>query len=204
MAIVLPDVPFLYTKPVLRRFVSTNRSGDRIMQTVEYADPVWEIPMTTAPLTEAQRLNLEAFMQDAGGGMVSVLYQPKHICVPRAYWGDPNNPAILDTGVLGSIGVSGSITITSVTAGLKLMRGDLFSLVSGAYIFMVQVIADATAGGTSISVRVGPEIPSYIAIGAGVVFKNPGLNTRVVPGTVNIPDGGRYQSSSFLLQEVPL
>lgn len=359
MVTALPNIRWLDTKPELVEFISSNRSGDRIMQNIEWADPFWRVPMITPPLTQAERLELEGFKQLTGKGMETVLYTPKHICIPRAYWGDKNNAVLAngtitsitnDTVVIGGLtstigpnrltnpgfetGVatpwvpSTGVTVSAVTprsgtycllldkgaagvgagtqrdawqlndgivagrqynmsawirgnvassAGaflnvqwrnaangvistsnmaanvgystayqlvtgnatapalatralvylvlattgaaqtllvddvifaevtnaLTLMPGDLVSFTTGAYNWMGQVKVGAVAIGSSISVRVGPVIPSYITVGATVRFKNPLMNTRVVPGSFNIPDG-KWPQCSFELQEVPL
>lgn len=202
----LPNIRWLDSKPELVEFISSNRSADRIMQNVEYADPFWRIPMITAPLTQAERLELEAFKQLVGNGMTTVFYQPKHICVPRAYWGDANNPAVLNVGNLVSIS-NNLLTINSVTSGLLLQRGDLISLVSAdglrACLFQCTDNGIATGPSSTIVISVGPTVPSYFVPGAQVWFKNPPMMTRVVPGSFNIPSS-KWASCSFELQEVPL
>lgn len=204
MVEVLPNIRWLDTKPELVEFISSNRSGDRIMQNVEYADPFWRVPMITAPLTQADRLTLEGFKQLVGNGMTTVLYQPKHICLPRAYWGDPTNPAVLNNGNLVSI-TGNNITVNSVTNGLTLQPGDLIGLSTPGFVrnTLVQVSVGGVAVSGSITFSAGPVVPSYITAGATVLFKDPIMNTRVVPGSFNIPSS-KWAQCSFELQEVPL
>lgn len=201
--VALPNIRFVATKPFLEEYISVNRSADRIMQTVEYADPCWKIPMITKPLTNAERLTLEAFRQEAGNGMKTVLFTPKHICIPRAYWGDADNAILDNLGTLTSITGGDTLNIGSVTTGLVLSPGDLISLTTGAYNYIVQLITGATAVAGAISVRAGPVVPSFITNGAVVTFKHPVMNTRVIPGSFDIPDGP-FPTASFTLQEVPL
>lgn len=204
MVEVLPNIRWLDTKPELVEFISANRSADRIMQTVEYADPFWRVPMITAPLRQAERLELEAFKMKVGNGMTSVYYQPKHICVPRAYWGDGDNPILNDAGNLVSV-TGNTLVINGVTTGLHLMPGDLISLSTAGFVrnVMVQVTSDSTAVAGSITITAYPALPAYIVAGAVATFKDPIMNTRVVPGSFDIPSG-KFPTCSFVLQEVPL
>ncbi len=80
-------------------------------------------------------------------------------------------------------------------------KGDLISLTSAVYHSLHRVTANATAGAT-ITLPVEPPVPSYIANGATVRFKDPVLNTRIVPGSTEVEDGV-MPTAKFQLIEVP-
>nr|WP_313023959.1 hypothetical protein [Brucella intermedia] len=133
--------------------------------------------------------------------MVTVHYTPKDACIPQAYWGDANNPAITGTATLGAIN-GNTLTLSGVVSGLKLTDGDLVGFTVGDYNFIARIIADAIAASTSVQVKIEPFLPSYITIGATVRFKNPVQNMRMMPNSLEIGIGF-FPDASFQLVEVP-
>lgn len=201
-AISLPAVEFLVAYPQLVESVSMARSGNRTLAFVEYADPVWQIIMRTVSLKAEPRLLVEAFRDATRGGQQTVLYRPKHMCIPRAYWGDATNAALTNEGSLVSVTDGRQLAIGSVTNGLTLGAGDLISLATDDYRSLHRVQTGGVAASTAIDVTVEPPVPGYIAAGAVVKFKDPELNMRVVPGSFSIPDE-LFPVASFTLVEVP-
>ncbi|MER9697668.1 hypothetical protein [Mesorhizobium sp. M0146] len=201
MAINLPDVPFQISYPQLVESVSVSRAGSRAMAFVEYADAYWTVQMRTVPLTAAQRLLVEAFKDASRGGLITVTYTPKHMCVPRAYWGDAANTKLTNTGSLVSI-TGNSLVINSVDNGLVLAAGDIISLTTGSYNSLFRVQAGATSSSNTMTITVEPTVPSYITTGAVVTFKDPIANMRVVPGSFSMPDDFN-PVATFTLVEIP-
>ncbi len=199
----LPDVGWQLTTPRIVRSVSVARAGDRTMSVVETADPFWQVPMATIALDAAEVSLLEAFRDEAREGERTVLWTPQHVCVPRHYWGNADDPAVSDDGVLDAASTAFSAVIGGVANGLRLMRGDLIGFLSGEYRAMCRVMTtSAVAAAGTITVAVEPSIPPYITVGATVSFKSPGLNMRVVRGSFVIPD--QYApEATFALFEVP-
>ncbi|UHS56829.1 hypothetical protein [Agrobacterium vaccinii] len=189
------------TYPKLMRSTSVSRYGKRAISFMETSDPFWQVSMRVVALSNADRQKLEAFISRCRDGMVTVLYTPKHVCLPQAYWGNPTAPAILDTGVLSAI-AGNQLTVSSVTNGLKLMEGDLIGFSQGDYNTIVRVVQDTTATGGAITIKAEPFLPSYITAGATVVFKNPVMNMRLVPDSYDCPDDFR-PTATFTLIEVP-
>ncbi len=189
------------TYPKLMRSTSVSRYGKRAISFVETSDPFWQVAMRVVALSNADRQKLEAFISRCRDGMVTVLYTPKHVCLPQAYWGNPTAPAILDTGLLALIS-GNQLTVNSVTTGLKLMEGDLIGFSQGDYNTIVRVVQDTTAAGGVITIKAEPFLPSYITAGATVVFKNPVMNMRLVPDSYDCPDDFR-PTATFTLIEVP-
>lgn len=203
MSIALPAVKFQTAYPQIIRSVSASRDGGgRAMAFTEYADPYWSITMRTKPLKPADRLLVEAFDSEASNGLVTVLYTPKHMCLPRAYWGNSSAAALANTGVISVKTSARQFTFNSVDNGLTLAPGDLIGLVDGDYKLIVRVTSGGIASGNALSVTVEPPLPAYIGVGATVVFKNPEMNTRVLPGSLTIPDEP-LPVCTFTLVEVP-
>lgn len=196
------DVPFLRSFPQLIRPTSQSAFGGRAMSYVQYADEYWTVNMITAPLTNAQRYSLEAFIDRADATIASVIYVPVATCVPRAYWGDVNNPIVLNTGTLTSVTNGKQLLISSVSAGLNLQPGDLISASTNLNALLMRVAIGAVAAGASVTITVNTNIPSYISLGATITFKNPFMLMRVVPGSFRIDDT-QFPTASFQLQEVP-
>lgn len=185
----------------LVRSVSTSRYGQRAVSFIENGDPFWQWTARIISMTPAQRQKLEAFVDRCRGGQVTVLYTPKHACIPQAYWGDANNPAITGTASLGAIS-GNTLTLNGVAIGLKLMDGDLIGFSTGDYRFIARIVADATASSPSVQVKIEPFLPSYISVGSTVRFKNPVMNMRLLPNSLDIGEGF-YPDASFQLVEVP-
>ncbi|RWE75249.1 hypothetical protein [Mesorhizobium sp.] len=201
MAIALPAVGFQHAYPQLVESVSVSRSGTKAMAFVEYADAYWSIQMRTKPLKASERLLVEAFRDACRGGLTTVLYTPKHMCVPRAYWGDANNAALANAGNLVSIS-GNQLAINSVDNGLTLGPGDLISATTGDYNSLFRIQSGGVAAGNVIAVTVEPAVPSYIAAGAVIAFKNPVANMRLLPGSFAIPDEPK-PVATFTLVEIP-
>ncbi|MER9911709.1 hypothetical protein NKJ71_13855 [Mesorhizobium sp. M0050] len=178
-----------------------SRAGSRAMAFVEYADAYWTVQMRTVPLTAAQRLLVEAFKDASRGGLITVTYTPKHMCVPRAYWGDAANTKLTNTGSLVSI-TGNSLVINSVDNGLVLAAGDIISLTTGSYNSLFRVQTGATSSSNTMTITVEPTVPSYITTGAVVTFKDPVANMRVVPGSFSMPDDFN-PVATFTLVEIP-
>lgn len=202
MAIDLPAVRFLAAYPALVRSVSTSRTGNRAISFVEYADPFWQIDMATTPLSASERLLVETFRDQAEGGRVTVTYTPKHQCIPKAYWGDADNAALTNTGVITGFTNRRTFTFNSVDNGLTLLPGDLIGLEQDGYRTLARIATGGVASGNALTVTVEPLVPGYIGIGATVVFRQPKLNTRVLPGSFSMANDNR-PSASFTLVEVP-
>lgn len=199
---LISTVRFVPTYPQLVVPVSQSKFGQRVISNVEYADPYRTVDMETVPMKASEAVQLQAFIAAARGGMQTIVYRPKHICIPRAYWGDANNSHITGTAVRGTVTNGYTVQLTSVATGLILMAGDLISFKSGDYRQMVQIVTGATAASTQMTVTVDQPIASYIASGATVRFKQPEMNTRLVKDSFQMSKGP-FPTASFQLIEVP-
>lgn len=199
MPVLPPDVGFRPAYPKVIDSVSASRAGNRLVAMVEYADPFWQIDMQTKPLKASERLLVEAFRDDCRGGMNTVLYTPRHQCLPKAHWGDPDAAALAD-GTLTT--KSGFGVVLAATNGLTLSPGDLISMTTGDYNWMARIVSGGTVSGGSIAITLNMAVPSYIATAAVVRFKAPRMNARMLPGSFSMPDEF-FPVASFTLIEVP-
>lgn len=201
-AIALPAVGWQLAYPTLVDSVSVSRAGNRAISFVETADPFWQIPMVTEALSASQLALVEAFRDETRLGRRTVLYTPKHVCVPQAYWGNASAPALANLGIVSGVTNGFTVAFDSVDNGLTLMRGDLISLATGDYRALCRIRTGAVAVGNAMTVTVDPAVPGYISAGATVRFKDTELNCRVLPGSFSIPDEFN-PVASFTLVEVP-
>lgn len=199
MPIYLPAVRFLPSYPKVVDSISASRAGNRLVAMVEYADPFWQVDMRTKPLRASERLLVEAFRDDCRGGMNTIVYSPRHQCLPKAHWGDPDAAVLADGALSAKSGFGATIAATN---GLTLSRGDLVSMTTGDYNWLARINAGGTVAGGSLAVTLNMAVPSYIETGATVRFKDPRMNARMLPGSFNMPDEF-FPVASFTLVEVP-
>lgn len=200
--IALPVAPYARGLPRIVRSTSVSRSGNKAMAFLEYADPYWQIEMQTNEIPRELIPGVQAFIDEAGAGLKTVMFAPLYLEVPQAYLSNPSAAALSDTGSLTSITNGFNIIVGSVTNGLDLRRGDLISLATGDYRSLHRVMVNAVAAAASITLTVEPFIPPYIQTGATVRFKNLELNTRVLPGSDTITDD-YLPVASWTLVEIP-
>nr|WP_278375040.1 hypothetical protein [Brucella anthropi] len=202
MAELLPDgLEYVDTPPKLIRSVSVSRYGARVVSAIENGDPFWQWSAQVMPMRPFERQKLEAFIDRCRGGQVTVHYTPKHVCVPRAYWGDTENPAITGSASLGAIN-GNTVTLNGVFVGLVLTDGDLIGFSFGDFNFIARVVSDATATSTNMQVKIEPFLPSYIGVGSIVRFKDIIMNMRLLPNSFELGTGN-FPGASFQLVEVP-
>lgn len=198
------NIRFVPSYPQLIIPTSQTKFGGRVLSTVEYADRYRTVDMETLPMKASEAVQLQAFIAAAQGGMETIVYRPKHICIPRAYWGDPDNAHITGTASRGTVTGGYTVQLLNVTPGLELRDGDLISFKSGDYRQMVQIAygGGAKAVSTTMTVKVDQPIASYIAAGATARFKQPEMNTRLVKDSFQMTKGPR-PTANFQLIEVP-
>lgn len=203
VAILLPSVGYRPSRPKLNEPVSMSASGQRAISFVEYADAFWTVTMTTDPLKADDLMLVEGFQLDARNGMQTIIYSPTTVCIPQAYWGQPDHPHVQNNGYLQAIQNAQLLTIASVEAGLKLQRNDYLSLTTGDYHSLHRVLVGGTAtSGGILTVSVWPPVMTYIEVGATVTFKNPKMNSRLVVDSFSLTEEA-FPVASWQLIEVP-
>lgn len=199
--ITLPVIHYQNGRPKLNEPVSMSRYGGRSISFMENGDKYWTVDIETQPLYDEELADFEAWLARARSGLETVLFSPfGKQALPRAYW---NNASVtLPVGSLNTVTNGRQLLIGGVTPGQIATAGDLISLSTGDYHSMHRVTVGATAVSTAFTLTVEPPVMSYIAMGAAVTFKNPKMNARVVPGSVNVADGV-LPTVKFQLIEVP-
>ena len=203
MSISLPDfIEYQAGRPRLNKPVSMSRYGERAISMIQNGDEWWTVDIETQPMYDEELAEFEGWLAQAQNGLETVVYTVLgKQSLPRAYWNNPGSAVPADNGSLTSVTDGKTLAIGSVTAGLIMTKGDLISLTTGDYHSLHRVTANATAGAT-LTLSVEPPVPSYIATGSVVRFKNPVLNTRIVPGSTEVEDGS-MPTAKFQLIEVP-
>lgn len=202
-ALAMPALPYLLTRPERLTFVSASPSDGWAWSMVDWADARWQARVRATMRTASHLMLFEGWATDlVRQGQQSVVFVPTDHCVPQAYWGNPTAPAILNTGALDEVQFGKRLVVNSVTNGLHLQAGDRIGFLSGDFRSLHTVNVGAIASGGSITFWVNENIPSYIPIGATVVFAKPSLNMVVVPGSISMPSELR-PTVEFTLLEVP-
>lgn len=203
MSIQLPEIEYQSGRPRLNVPRSVSRYGNRAIAFFENGDSYWTVDIETQPMDESQLAAFEAWLATARGGLETIVFNPVHKgAVPQRYWDDPDNAALSNDGVLVSITDGKVLSINSLTNGLELLAGDLISLTTGDYHSMHRVTAGGVVQAGAVSLTVEPFIPSYIATQAVFRCKDPLLNTRLIPNSVQVADG-HMPTAIFQLMEVP-
>jgi hypothetical protein len=203
MSITLPKIGYQSGRPKLNDPVSMSQYGERAISFMQNGDKYWTVDIETKPLYDDELAAIEAWLARARNGMETVVYTPiGKQRLPQAYWDAPGSSVPAQNGALTAVTNGNQLAVGSVASGLVLTDGDLLSLTTGEYHSMHRVTIGATAAGSSVTVTVDPPVMSYISLGATVTFKDPKMNTRVVPGSVQVGDGV-LPTAKFQLIEVP-
>lgn len=203
MSIALFKIGYQKARPDLNDPTSMSQYGKRAISFMQSGDKFWTIDMETKPLYDDELARVKAWLSRANGGKETVVFTPVDAQrLPAAYWGNPSSTVPAQNGTLSSITNGSQLLVSGVKTGLVITDGDLLSLTTGEYNSMHRVTVGATAAGTSLTATVDPPVMSYISVGATVTFKDPKMNTRVVPGSVQVGDGV-LPTAKFHLIEVP-
>lgn len=198
----IPPVGFVECDLRLEMFVSQSRSGGRLLNHVEYADPAWVTDMRTRPIPRLEFLAFEAWWDSLRGGLKSVLFRhPAYVC-PLAHRDAPGPEA--QAGLVQSLTSGNVVSVSGVNAGLILSPGDFVSFAFGALRALGRV-TDATGDGTSArTITIEPPPPSSVVqAGATVSFDRAELIMRPVAGSFEKDGSLLFQSASFQLIESP-
>lgn len=194
----LPDIDFRPARFELQRFTGFSRSGQRLANMVDYADPRWSIQFESVPLYDDELERLKAWW-DSLREMRTVLVSQNVTCRPLAHAAPANAAPAQDSGVVASAS-GGQVVVNSVSAALVLAPGDMIGFEAG-FLRAVARVTDVSGSGTSRTLEVEPVPPAGVAVaGTVVVFENPKLLMRPVPGSYS-ESGGFMPVVSFRLEE---
>ena len=165
----------------LVRAVSLSRSGQRLTNIVEYADPVWVLDCETIPMDRDTFAKLEAWWAELRGGLRSILYRYPDFRFPAGH--ATADASVLQTGSVQAVSNGNVLSVSGVAAGLKLTSGDLVTLakVDERYVGRISAVSGA---GTARTITIEPAIPfGSVVTGATVYFDRAQPIMRPVAGS---------------------
>ncbi|KAB0682017.1 hypothetical protein [Aureimonas leprariae] len=183
--------------PELQRFVSASRSGERLANVVEYADPAWTASLTTKAIHQLRMRPVSAWWKSLREGLRPVLYRhPAYVC-PAAHVCARGPEA--DAGYVTSIASGNILGLGGLAAGLVLAPGDFLSFKQGALTALGQIV-ETSGNGSTRTVEIEPPLPRAFVAGAQVLFDRIELLMRPVPGSWS-EDPATVRSATFQLIE---
>tara|TARA_R100000365_G_C2743418_1_gene72158 strand:+ start:751 stop:1365 length:615 start_codon:yes stop_codon:yes gene_type:complete len=194
----IPSVNWADVNLRLERSVSQSRSGNRLTNVVEFADPVWVVTLKTIPIRRAQFTEVEAWWHSLRGGLRTVLFRHPAWSGPRAHRDDLAPAQTVGTAV--AIVNSNTVSATGLNAGLIISPGDYVTFFNG--IHHMAYVTDTSGAGTTRTIEFEPAFPPGAAFnGAEVHFDLTGLIMRPVAGSFQKSGDILFQQASFDLME---
>ncbi|MBC7280040.1 hypothetical protein [Hoeflea sp.] len=205
MSIVFPrelpeGIEFRHKPLRLVRGVAAARSGNRVVNHSQVADPFWVAELTTMPLRYPDRMKVEAWYYSLRDGLRKTFYRHPEACYPAAHPGDGG--VANNDGNLVSVANGNELTVDSVDVGLVLGVGDYAGLRNGTK-WALGVITEVSGAGTSRVIAIEPEPPVDVAVSGAVVrFVKPPLVMKPVPDSLSSSETATgFWAVSFTLQE---
>ncbi|MBB4000971.1 hypothetical protein [Aurantimonas endophytica] len=185
----------------LERSVSHSRSGNRLTNIIEVADPLWMVTLKTGLIRRDPFTEVEAWWHSLRGGLRSVLFYHPAWPGPRSNRG--NLAPAQTVGAVASITNSNTVSATGLNAGLVISRGDYVTFYNGY--FHVAQVTDTSGAGTTRTIEFEPAFPPGSAFtGAGVYFDRINLYMRPVAGSFEKSGDTLFYQASFDLIETRL
>jgi hypothetical protein len=213
MAITYPRAlpAFVYAVEAQMRLVMGTTSA-RLrgggVQTVEHSQPYWDVQWSTAPLTRAQKAELQAWWESLRGGLKSFLAYDPFNAFPNAY---SSEAAVLALSRFGGGAFNGSFGLTTVAANelrssasasrppaaLVLTQGDMISVTQAGRYSLHRVVETVTADasgnfGSTNAIAIEPAIATASFTGGTAVAN------VVRPLGEFIPDEARFAAPQTL------
>ncbi|MEF2073480.1 hypothetical protein [Consotaella aegiceratis] len=180
--------------------VSQARSGNRLTNIVEFADPVWMASMETQPLYPEDCRAVSAWWDSLRGGLRTVLFREPSYSSPIGQIG--NRGPELTPGTVSSITNGNEAAISGVDAGLVLDEGDYVSFTAVNGVRHLGRVSDAAGSGTSRTVAFEPPAPIGLDLAGAVArFDRAELLMRPVSGSFNVSVTGGLKVITFQLVE---
>ncbi|MFE8033847.1 hypothetical protein [Thiohalocapsa marina] len=158
------------------------------IQTVQVPGTRWIFRLTYGVASAAEQAEREAFFAELEGMVNRVaLY---HTARPT-----PRGTRQTNTTLSASAAVGATTLAMTATTGQTLLRGDMVGV--GGQLF--QVVADATAASSVLTVSVRPAVRTPLANGAAVTLVRPTANFMLASAGVSVPYEGPT-GGSFLAE----
>lgn len=158
------------------------------IQTVQVPGTRWIFRLTYGAASAAEQAEREAFFAELEGMVNRVaLY---HTARPT-----PRGTRQANTNLSSSAAVGATTLAMTATTGQTLLRGDMVGV--GGQLF--QVVADATAASSVLTVSVRPAVRAALSNGAAVTLVRPTANFMLTSAGVSVPYEGAT-GGSFLAE----
>ena len=195
----LPDIGWAQRDIRLLRSESASRSGNRLTNVVEFADPVWTVSLESLWLTELELFAFEAWRDGLRGAMTPILYRDPGYASPAAHIRARGPEA--QGGTVASVTSGNVVRVNGVNAGLVLARGDFVTFESGAARALGRIVT-ATGTGTTRTITIEPVFARHLpTTGATARFDRIELVMRQVPSSFSVRRQSNLHAASFDLME---
>ncbi|MEH6721056.1 MAG: hypothetical protein V7704_19425 [Aurantimonas endophytica] len=182
----------------LERSISHSRSGNRLTNVVEYADPLWMVTLKTIPIRREDYTEIEAWWHSLRGGLRTIEFFHPALPSPRAHLKDMG-PA-QTVGTVAAVVNSGTVSATGLAASLIISRGDYVTFFNGTH--HVGQVTDTAGAGTTRTIEFEPAFPpGSVFAGAEVYFDRASLIMRPVAGSFQKSGDILFQQATFDLIE---
>ncbi|WP_102960211.1 hypothetical protein [Mangrovicella endophytica] len=166
--LVLPAVGFDAQSTLeLSLSVSQSRSGGRLTNVIEFADPVWIATMKTLPLYNADYRRVQTWFNSMRGGIRPVIFRlPRY--VPAAHAG--NLEPAKQAGTVSAVTSANVVSVIGVHAALILTQGDFVSFLTPAGRRYLVQVDKVNGSGTSRTITFEPPLSIGANIDAATVY----------------------------------
>jgi hypothetical protein len=157
--------------------------------------PLWYARLALVKLAYDDAVDFEAMVNAHDGVVQPIRAGDLRRPYPRAY------PAgsFSDSGAVGSIPSTTSLTLKSLPASFAISRGDYFMYTVGGRVRLHQVSESVTANGSGVTAafQVRPALSANLAVDDAVAFKQPVCDMIIVPGTFDPVSDTDWTDISF-------
>lgn len=149
------------------------------MQTVQVPGTRWLFRLTYGNASAAEQADREAFFAELEG-------QANRVALFHAARPRPRGTRQTNTTLSSGASVGATSLSMSATTGQTLLRGDMVGV--GGQLF--QVIADATAASSVLTIAVRPAVRTALSSGAAVTLVRPSANFMLTSAGISVPYAG--------------
>jgi len=169
-------------RPLRRDELSRQQNG--VIRGRVLGTPLWFARFTTVRMDRYTARSFEALLNSVDGVTNPIYVYDWRAKFPAAY---PNS-GFTDSGEIGSLPSTTSLTLKSLPADFEITRGDMFHFNDGSQRSLHQAVESVTANGSGVTAEfeVRPALPGFAAVDKAVTFKRPSCRMVIVPDSVEI------------------
>lgn len=173
-------------KPQFRQQISRQPSG--AVTGIDFGQPVWVASYVTATMSQDDCVDFEADLNSLEGVKGTFLGRDTRRLAPREH---PNG-GFADVATVGAINANRkALTLTGLTVGMILSKGDYVQIEVGGVKFLYQSRETVVvgAGGVTPEFEVHPTLHVSAAAGNAARLMNPACLMRLEPNSVQYNPG---------------